>query len=88
MTEWYVYSEGFGGTWEPREIILGRSDAARRLTRGFRITPDERRRLTAFLEGGLCTLHSGPFVVGYEDAQGARISDRRLTRVVGPGTEV
>lgn len=88
MTEWYVYSEGHGGKWTPKEAVLGRAEAVRRLTANFKVTPDERRRILNFARNGVCDLGDGPFVVGYDDPNGKMVMDRRLTRVVGPGTEV
>lgn len=87
MTEWYVYSEGHGGKWTPKEVVLGRAEAVRRLVQNFKVTPEEKRRIQDFARNGVCDLGAGPFIVGYEDNNKV-VEDRRLTRVVGPGTEV
>lgn len=87
MTEWYVFSEGYGGKWTPVEVVLGRAEAIRRLTEQFKVTADEKKRIQNFARGSVCSLGDGPFIVGYEDANRV-VKDRRLTRVVGPGTAV
>ena len=88
MTEWYVISEGFGVTFTPKAVVLGRLAALSKLTDGFRVTKDETKKLGLFMEAGLCDLYTGLHLVGYEDSKGYKHPDRKLVRVVGPGTEV
>lgn len=86
MNEWYVYSEG----GKPFEVILGRRHAVNRLLAGdFKVTPEEKKQCSRFLEGMVCDLGAGLHLVGLvkkEDQDAA--PDRRLTRVIGPGAEV
>lgn len=87
MNEWYVLS--IGG--KPLEVILGRRPAVERLTDSglFPLTPEERKAISRFMEGGVCDLGAGLLVVGkvkapHEDQE----PDRKITRTIGPGAEV
>lgn len=84
MTEWYVLMSGNN----PILVVLGRRDAVTEFMRGFRLTPDEKKRAGRFVEAGLCPIGEGLHAVGYEKENGERVPDRRLVRCVGPGTEV
>lgn len=87
MNEWYVLT--IGG--KPFEAILGRRQAVERLIDHgeFPTTPEEKKAISRFLEGIICDLGAGLLVVGkvkapHEDQE----PDRKITRVIGPGTEV
>jgi hypothetical protein len=88
MNEWYVLSIGYLTASTPQKAILGRVQAVREFAEGFRMTPAEKRRMALFLEGTVCDLGSGLSLVGYTKDDGEVIPDRKLTRVLGPGTEV
>jgi hypothetical protein len=81
MIEVYVYLEGA----HPKEVILGRRHAVDRLlVGGFSTTPAERRRISVFLEGAPCDLGTGLHLVGFPPD----VPDRKIVRVVGPGSLV
>jgi hypothetical protein len=81
VIEIYVYMEGAN----PKEVILGRRQAVDRLLEGaFKTNPDERRKISLFMEAGPCDLGSGLHIVGYPP----ETPDRRIIRVVGPGALV
>lgn len=88
MNEWYVYTEG----GKPFEVVLGRMEAVRRILAPggtFRTTPEEKKQISRFLEGNVCDLGGGLHLVGivrseHDEAQ----PDRKIIRVIGPGTEV
>lgn len=88
MVEVYVYMEGNN----PKEVILGRRHAVDRLLwNGFKTTPDERRRISMFLEGAPCDIGAGLSLVGtLDDNKGynTREPDRQIVRVLGPGSTV
>jgi hypothetical protein len=84
MTEWYVYCEGS----TPKHIVMGRREAIRHITRGFKITDGELRRIQLFCDGVMPSLHEPFILVGYETNNGSWTKDRSITRVTGPGTEV
>lgn len=76
--EIYVYSEGE----KPRKVIQGREAAVRELIKDFHTTPKEKKQLAQFLEGNVCELYTGIHLVGFPP----EVPDRRLTRVLGPGS--
>lgn len=88
MNEWYVFSDN----GVPVEVVLGRRHAVNRLLQGeFKTTESEKKSISRFLEGTLCDLGSGLHLVGLAKdwVEGTdAVGDRRLTRVIGPGTEV
>lgn len=84
MIEWYVISEGFREQWIPRHVVQGRVEALARLTDGMRVTPKESGLLGQFLEASAILVGRQLHLVGYELGNGAKVPDRKLTRVPNP----
>lgn len=88
MVEVYVFMEGNN----PKEVVLGRRHAVERLLQGgYKTTPDERRKISAFLECALPDVGDGIHLVGWildKEHYNERQDDRRIVRVIGPGSLV
>lgn len=81
MIEVYVYMEGAN----PKAVVLGRRQAVGMLLEGgFKTNPDELRRISLFMEANVCDLGTGLHLVGFPPG----VPDRRIVRVVGPGSLV
>lgn len=88
MVELYVFMEG----GRPKEVVMGRRHAVDRLLEGnYTTTPDERKRISLFLETGPCDLGAGIQLVGWildRAHYNERQPDREIVRVIGPGSNV
>lgn len=90
MHEIYVYSEG----GRPFEVFYSRREAVDRALEGdFKVTPEERKKIVQFMEGNVCDLGGGLHLVGmikegYKEGDAEAKPDRRITRVIGPGSLV
>ena len=76
--EIYVYSEGN----VPKKVVQGRQEAVNLVTKDFHTTQAEKVRIRNFVEGNICELGTGLQLVGYPP----EVPDRKLTRVLGPGS--
>lgn len=81
MIETYVIMHGNN----PVRVVIGRRQAVDALLEGgFKLNPDERRKITLFMEGLVPDAGTGLHLVGFPP----ELPDRRALRVPGPGSEV